>query len=127
MVWETEDTIDIILSVVITALGLIPLLNNYNIISFALPAIFSNTILVYAITLIAIYLIITGFRYYSDSVMKWPTLLVGGIVFLLGLANILGKFSSSFSGFNKSLGAEIFEIKSLAAFACVTLPAINCS
>ena len=92
MVWETEDTIDIILSVVITALGLIPLLNNYNIISFALPAIFSNTILVYAITLIAIYLIITGFRYYSDSVMKWPTLLVGGIVFLLGLANILGKF-----------------------------------
>ena len=100
MVWETEDTIDILFGLVITALGLIPILNQYNVISFALPELFSNTILIYVITLIAIYLTITGYRESrAYSKMAWPSIVVGGIVFLLGLTNILGKFDIlSFAG-----------------------------
>lgn len=89
--WEKTDTLSLILGILITILGLVPLLNQMGVIAFALPGILNNEILIWVAALAGLYTGYIGFTE-EDSVMKWPTRIVGGLVFILGLVSILGSF-----------------------------------
>ncbi|MBW2999135.1 hypothetical protein KY339_00555 [Candidatus Woesearchaeota archaeon] len=95
MAWETARSLpSLIIGLILLALGLIPLLNNWGVIAFVLPAFLSNVIAAIALWIIAgggLYLVIDTFLEWGNP-MAWLSFIVGIVVLAVGLIPLLNSF-----------------------------------
>lgn len=85
----------LLIGFVLMVLGIIPLLNSWGVISFALPGFLTSFIAVAALYIISaggFYLLIDGFLEWGNP-MAWLTFVVALIVLVLGIIPLLNQFS----------------------------------
>lgn len=93
--WDDPKTMgNLILGLIVLALGLIPLLNQFNVISWGLPGFMTGLITkiaLYVIAGIGLWLLIDGLM--EAEGLKKITLIVGLVVLVLGLLPLLASFN----------------------------------
>ena len=91
---EPKNWAALLIGLAVLALGLIPLLNQWGVIGFNLPGFLTSligTIGLWIIAGIGLYLLITSFL--EDDMMRIVSIIVAGIVLLLGLIPLLHQFN----------------------------------
>ena len=90
--WDTPKSLPgLILGLLILAMGIFPLLNQFGVIGFNLPYTPTGIILEIILTIGGIYLIIMGIMEDIDF-MKWTSIIAGIIVTIMGILPLLGNF-----------------------------------
>lgn len=90
---EPKGWISIVVGFILVTLGVIPILNMFNIISFTLPGFLQTIIAVIALYVIAgagLYIIIDAFM--EDDHARLISIIVGLIFLAIGIINVLGGF-----------------------------------
>ncbi|OVE75094.1 hypothetical protein BVX95_00180 [archaeon D22] len=107
---EPNHWISLILGFVLTALGIIPLLNAMGVIGFGLPGfmtgLFGSLFGLIVLAGAGVYLLIDSF--FEDDFIFWLTLIISLIIVVIGLIPIL--FNFGIIGFNIPFGATIYQI-----------------
>jgi len=93
MGWEGHKSLmSLILGIVIGGIGLIPILNKLNMITWTLPDI-PETILLVLLIIGGVYLVIDGFLEVAMTpAMGWTSILGGIVVAVMSILKILGKY-----------------------------------
>ena len=90
---EPKGQISILVGLVIVALGLLPLLNTWGMVSFTLPKIVLDvlpTIALFTIPALAIFLFIDAID--EDDTIKGLTIILGLVFLALGVIQLLNRF-----------------------------------
>lgn len=107
---EPNNWISLILGFLLTALGLIPILNNLGVIGFALPGfmtgLFGSLFALFVIAGGGAYLLIDSF--FEDDAIFWITFVTSIAIIGLGIIPILSKFGVI--GLNFSYAELIYQI-----------------
>ncbi len=91
---EPKNWAALLIGLLVLALGLIPLLNQWGIIGFEFPGFLTSligTIGLWVIAGIGLYLLISSFL--EDDMMRIISIVVAGVILLLGLIPILHQFN----------------------------------
>lgn len=94
-VFQGKNLLSLILGIILLALGLIPLLNTWGVIGFALPEFLVTIVSQIFIYLVAgggLWLLVDGFHEGTHSTEGKVTMGVGFLVLLIGVINILQQF-----------------------------------
>jgi hypothetical protein len=92
---EPKGWLSMIVGLVLLVIGLIPLLNGWSVIPFGLPSFLTgliSSIIVYLIAIGALYLIIEAFIEDIGDPIGKITLIVGILIFALGIITLLNSF-----------------------------------
>jgi hypothetical protein len=91
-----RDTVSFFVGLALLALGLIPLLNHFNAISFGLPEFLNGliaSIFIWVIAVAGLYVVIDGFIEPPMHALHWALILFGFIFLIIGLIPILHNFN----------------------------------
>ena len=90
--WDTPKSLPgLILGLILLAMGIFPLLNQFGVISFNLPYTPAGIILEIILTIGGVYLFIMGIMEDVDF-MKWVSIIAGIIVATIGILPLLANF-----------------------------------
>ena len=90
--WDTPKSLPgLILGLIILAMGIFPLLNQFGVISFNLPYTPAGIVLEIILTIGGVYLFIMGIMEDVDF-MKWVSIIAGIIVTTIGILPLLANF-----------------------------------
>ena len=90
--WDTPKSLPgLILGLIILAMGIFPLLNQFGVIGFDLPYTPAGIVLEIILTIGGIYLFIMGIMEDVDF-MKWVSIIAGIIVATIGILPLLANF-----------------------------------
>ena len=90
---EPTSIFSLILGVLLTALGIIPILSSFGVIGFGLPGFlngFVAAIVVYIAAAAGVWLLVDGFL--EDDSWQKITLLIGALILILAIIPILNQF-----------------------------------
>jgi hypothetical protein len=94
--WDNPRSIfSFLIGLVLTAFGIIPLLQQYKVISFGLPAFlngFLGSVIMYVLAATGLYLIVQGFMEGFDSTIGKVTVVAGLVILAVGLIPLLNTF-----------------------------------
>jgi len=95
--FEAERSIpSLLVGLILLFLGIVPLLSQFKIIGFGLPGFLTGIvpqIAIYVIAFGALYMIIDAFLEGIDEPNGVITLIVGAIIFVVGIINVLNNFN----------------------------------
>ena len=90
--WDTPKSLPgLILGLIILAMGIFPLLNQFGVISFNLPYTPAGIVLEIILAIGGVYLFIMGIMEDVDF-MKWISIIAGVIVAAIGIIPLLANF-----------------------------------
>ena len=90
--WDTPKSLPgLILGLIILAMGIFPLLNQFGVIGFNLPYTPAGIVLEIILTIGGVYLFIMGIMEDVDF-MKWASIISGIIVAAMGIIPLLANF-----------------------------------
>ena len=92
---EPKGWISMIVGIILLAIGLIPLLNGWGVLPFGLPGFLTGLLsgtVVYILAIGALYLIIDAFMEDVGDPIGMTTLIVGILIFALGIITLLNSF-----------------------------------
>lgn len=90
--WDTPKSLPgLILGLIILAMGIFPLLNQFGVIGFDLPYTPAGIVLEIILTIGGVYLLIMGIMEDVDF-MKWVSIIAGIIVATIGIIPLLANF-----------------------------------
>ena len=96
MTWEGgKSFVGLVVGLLLTALGIIPLLQQYKIISFGLPTFLNGllgSVIMYVLAATGLYLIVQGFMEGFDSTIGKVTVVAGLVILVLGVIPLLSSF-----------------------------------
>jgi hypothetical protein len=91
MLDEPKYWLSLIVGIVTTALGGIPLLNTWGLIKFTLPFALPMNILLWLVAAVGAYLLIDTFLS-EDDMMMWTSAIVSFIILAVAIVQILSSF-----------------------------------
>jgi len=91
---EGKNYLSIVLGLILLAVGLIPLLQTWGIVSWGLPGFIANVIAMIAVFVVAgggFWLLIDSI--YENEGLKWLTAIVALVILVIGVIQILHNFA----------------------------------
>jgi len=93
---RVRDTVSFFVGLIIMALGLIPLLNHFKVMSFGLPGFLTTlvaSIFIWVIAVAGLYVVIDGFIEPPLHSLHWILIVLGLVFLVVGLIPILHNFN----------------------------------